>query len=203
MLSGGSSLALLNFIDTTIIHENATITVLDERHSKDENECNFSQIMATGFYGKARGSGAKFIDIRMKNNESLEDHGERFDRELKNWRVHNPSAPIIATIGIGSDGHVAGMMPYPHDKSLFFKHFQGHRWAVGYNAGAKNLLPLRVTVTIPFLRDQVFFAVSFVSGAEKKDTLKRASANEGILADTPARILCEMKDVNIFTNIKL
>jgi 6-phosphogluconolactonase/glucosamine-6-phosphate isomerase/deaminase len=203
ILSGGSSLAPLDYLDTKSINEKTTITVLDDRHSRDPTENNFSLMTATPFYAKAKKNGAKFIDTGIQNNESLEDHGACFERELRSWRNKHPNAPIFATIGIGPDGHVAGMMPYPEDTSLFYKLFEGARWAVGYNAGDKNSLPLRVTVTIPFICDEISFAVSFVSGENKKTALEKVISEKGTLAETPARVLRNMKAAVVCTDIEL
>ena len=86
MLSGGSSLELLDHIDTSSFGDQTTITVTDERYSKDEKENNFALIMATDFYKKAKERGVKFIDTRVKGEETLEDHGKRFEVELRKWR---------------------------------------------------------------------------------------------------------------------
>ena len=203
MLSGGSSLVLLDHIDTKLFGDQTTITVTDERFSKDEKENNFSLIMATDFYKKAKESGAKFIDTRVKDGETLEDHGKRFELELKKWRDKNPESLVYAIVGVGPDGHIAGIMPYPDDTSLFYKHFQSEKWVAGYNAGTKNPFSLRSTITLSFIQGQISFAISYISGEGKRLALEKALASDGTLVETPARILREAKDVYIYTDIRL
>ncbi len=203
MLSGGSSLALLEYLDTRLFGDQTTIAVTDERFSKDEKENNFALVMTTDFYKKAKECGAKFIDTRVEDDETLEEHGKRFESELKKWRSKNPESFIYAAIGIGSDGHVAGIMPYPFDTSLFYKHFQSEKWVVGYNAGMKNPFSLRSTITLSFIRGQISFAVSYISGENKRLALEKVLASDGTLMETPARILREVKDAHIYTDIKL
>jgi len=45
--------------------------------------------------------------------------------------------------------------------------------------------------------------VVFMVGEEKRNALERVLAEEGMLAETPARIVREMRDATIFTDIKL
>jgi len=203
LLSGGSSFALLEYIDTTLIGNNTTIAVTDERYSTDKNENNFCLLMENKFYTIAKQNGAKFINTAVKSNETLEDHSERFFHELKKWRNKNPTAPIYATIGVGPDGHIAGIMPYPDDTSLFYKLFQNDRWVVGYNAGTKNPFSLRSTITISFIIEQISFAVSYISGENKRRALEKILAKNGTLPETPALVLNNMKDVEIFTDISI
>jgi len=43
-------------------------------------------------------------------------------------------------------------------------------------------------------------AVVYVVGEEKRATFERVLAENGALAETPARIIREMKDVRLFTD---
>ena len=66
------------------------------------------------------------------------------------------------------------------------------------NAEEKNKFPLRVTVTLPFLRHEVDEAVVYATGKEKKEAIERVRASVGTLAETPARILHEMRNAQTF-----
>jgi 6-phosphogluconolactonase/glucosamine-6-phosphate isomerase/deaminase len=203
MISGGSSMALLDFIDTKLLGANSTLSMLDDRYSKNPQENNFLTMTSTKFYEKAQKNGASFIDTSLKEDKTLEECGKIFELEIKRWRNKNPESPIYAIIGIGPDGHTAGIMPYPDDTSLFYKLFQEERWAVGYNAGTKNPLPLRITTTISFIRGQISFAISYISGENKRQVLEKLLADNGTLAETPARVLREIKETVIVTDLKL
>ena len=95
-------------------------------------------------------------------------------------------------------------MPYPEDPHRFDDLFENHgRWVTGYDANTKSTFPLRATVTLSFLRTAVAFSLVFVAGEGKKPALLRTLAEEGTLAETPARIIQQMKTVILVTNLSI
>ena len=189
--SGGSSLELLDGLQ---IGENVTVSVLDERYSTDPTVHNFAQ-----FFERIRPNA--FIDTRVGQNETLQQLAERFEKELREWKNKNPGGKIMITQGMGSDGHTAGIMPYPENPQLFKELFENtEHWVVGYDAKEKNEYPMRVTVTMPFLRT-ADYSIAYITGEKKKPAFERVLAKLGSLADTPARIMREMKNVQLFTDI--
>ncbi|MBU1014970.1 6-phosphogluconolactonase [Patescibacteria group bacterium] len=202
LLSGGSSLAILEKTSHEYFGPHVTVGALDERYSQKEKENNFAQIAATYFFREATQRGAAFIDTRVREGETQEALVLRFERELRVWRERNPNGIILATIGIGRDGHTAGIMPYPEDPEKFRRLFeQKERWVVGYNAGEKNLYPERATVTLPFLR-AIARSLVFLVGEEKRGALERVLAEDGELAATPGRVVRDMADVTLVTDIR-
>ena len=144
--------------------------------------------------------GVLLIDTRIKENETQDDLAHRFEEGLKSWIETHANGVVIATMGVGKDGHTAGIMPYPENPALFRSLFEDEeKWVVAHDAGDKNPHSLRVTVTLPFLR-MVDHAVVYVVGEEKRATFERVLAENGALAETPARIIREMKDVRLFTD---
>ena len=210
LLSGGSALNILDSgLDVNLFNKNVTVGVLDERYSTDPKINNFDQLTQTSFYKKIVGMGAKFIDTRVRESgptqkernatrkETPEKLAERFDNALKNIKV-----PIIATVGVGADGHTSGMMPFPEDPKRFDELFKNtDRLVVSYDAAGKNQFSQRITTTLP-LMSKISYAVGIVVGNEKQQALQKIADKNGTLAETPARILREMKDVDIFTNIE-
>lgn len=175
-LSGGSSLDLLDYTDTSGLNEQVAIGVLDERGD------NFARLRETRFFAEAQKKGIHTMDLE--------------EGALRAWKGR-----IVITLGIGPDGHTAGILPYPEDAAAFEILFNDpNHWVVGYDAAGKNPYPLRVTVTLPFLR-QVDASVVYACGKGKKEALTRLIAREGSLAETPARITCEMKRVSLFTDL--
>lgn len=206
MLSGGSAMGLLDFVDTASFGKHVTITVLDERHSKDPKVNNFAQLVETEFYRNLKEKkGIDFRDTQVQGRETLERLTERFGDYIEEWiRSYQPEADekIIITQGIGEDGHTAGIMPYPENPELFRKLFADpKRWVAGYDAGKKNPYPLRVTVNLPFLRQKVDHSIVYIVGENKRKVLERVLAGKGTLQETPARIIHEMKNVELFTNL--
>ncbi len=203
LLSGGSSLALLEGQEPTVIGNNVTISPLDERYSTNPAENNMAQIAATEFYRKALERGAQTIDARVKEGESREDLARRFNDGLLEWIRSHPDGKIIATTGIGPDGHVSGIMPYPEDPEGFNARFDdgdSTHLVVGYDAGDKNQYSERVTTTMNLLR-KIDTAIAYVTGSGKKEAVRRVLSDEGNIAETPARILKEIPGkVLLFTD---
>lgn len=204
LLSGGSAFSLLDAIHKDACGTHIVIGMLDERFSVDEDINNFAQFVKTAFYANAKTSGAAFIDTRGKGGETQDELTTRFLCSLQNWVTAHRDGVVVATMGMGADGHTAGIMPFPEDPELFRQLFEDEkRWVTAYDAGNKNPYPLRVTVTLPFLREQVAHTIVFVVGEEKKDAMRRVLAEEGLLSETPARIIHEMKNVQVFSDVLL
>ena len=188
--SGGSSLAILDFIPDNILGDYLTIGVLDERYDREGKNNNFVQLSMTGFYRKALKSGCAFIDTGVRPGQTQKDLADYFEGRLRGWRKNNPDGEIIATIGIGPDGHTSGIMPFPEDKNRFNALFNGERWVVAYDATGKTPCPERVTTTNTFLKliNRVFV---FAAGREKADALRRMQEDRPF-SEVPAAILKEL-----------
>ena len=182
--SGGSALELLEGLH---LEEKVTVSVLDERYSQDPTVNNFAQL-----FGNIHPT--TFVDTRVKDNETLKQLAERFEKELRLWKEKNPSGKVVITQGVGSDGHTAGILPYPENPELFKKLFDTpSHWVTGYDS--------RVTVTLSFLRRIVDYALVYLVGEHKREALREILASEGTLWLTPGRIIQEMKNVKLFTDI--
>jgi 6-phosphogluconolactonase/glucosamine-6-phosphate isomerase/deaminase len=198
LFSGGSAMTFLDEIRKDVFGNYLTISVLDERFSANTTVNNFAQFTKTEFYKKACKAGAAFIDTRVRA-ETQEELAERFAKELHAWKNKNIPGTVVATMGIGRDGHTAGILPFPENYAQFQNLFENpNTWIASYNAGNKNRYPNRITVTLPFLRKYVTYAYVFMEGAEKKAALEHVLAKEGNLSKTPARILREMKNVELY-----
>jgi len=204
LLSGGSAFNLLDGINAENLGKHITISVLDERFSEDPKISNFVQLAGMEFYRKAGERGVSFIDTRPRLGETVEELAKRFEKSLRQWKESNPEGKVIITQGVGEDGHTAGIMPYPENPKLFKRLFDdSSTWVVGYNAGEKNEYALRVTVALPFLREVVDHSIVYAAGRNKKRVLARVLAANGTLYEIPARIINEMKDAALFTDIKI
>lgn len=200
LLSGGSALSLLEKIDTENFGPHLTIGPLDERYYEDPKVNNWAQITATDFYKKAQSLDCQFIDTKVQLHETQQQLADRYHTALFEWMENNPTGIIIATVGIGEDGHTAGMMPMPENPKKFMTLFNGERLAVAYDAGDKNKYPMRVTTTITFFQ-QINEAVVLVTGNNKKIALENLCTDDGIYAETPARILVDiLGNVSVYTD---
>lgn len=200
LCSGGSALELLRDIPSECFNSDITIGVLDERYSRDEAVNNFAQLQNFPFYTIAVDAGARIIDTRPQDKETIEHLAQRFEKELRLWHTNNTDGIVIATMGIGPDGHTAGIMPFPEDPERFCEYFESpDMWVCGYDAGEKNQYPLRVTPTMTFLK-KIDHSIVFCVGENKREALARVLADEGTYAETPARVIRDIKNVTLFTD---
>lgn len=199
LVSGGSALTVLDACRAVPSH--ATVGMLDDRFSRDASINTFAALERSAFFANAHAQHASFIDTRPSTDDTHETFTARVKREIENWRQTYTDGLTIATMGMGPDGHTAGIMPFPEDPERFALLFEDPReLVVGYDATGKNPYPLRTTVTLPFLRS-VDHALAYVTGEGKRPAFARVLADDGALPETPARIMREMRDVTIFTDI--
>jgi 6-phosphogluconolactonase/glucosamine-6-phosphate isomerase/deaminase len=202
LLSGGSSLELLESIKDTTLESGITFGMLDDRFSRDP-EINSHQIVSRmPFYLRALRKGAIFLDSSVYELEDLETYAKRYELYIKKWLKANPQGIIRATVGIGPDGHTSGILPQPEDPQKFNELFNSDKLIVGYDVGNKNPHRFRMTATCTLMRkfDKV---LTYMYGRNKKEALEKVLAEEGDIAQTPGRIIRELKHVEIFTDIEL
>jgi 6-phosphogluconolactonase/glucosamine-6-phosphate isomerase/deaminase len=201
LVSGGSALELVSKIKKDNLGEHITIAMLDERFSTDPAVNNFAQLKQTHFYLIAQEQGCQFIDSEIRPGESITDLATRLNFGLHAWAQNNPSRIILATLGIGSDGHTAGIFPYPDNPSRFNELFeQDQAWVMGYNAQGRHESPLRVTVTLPFLRTMVDYSIVYAVGKQKHPVIEKVINPTSSLFETPARIIQSMQHATLFTD---
>lgn len=197
-------MSLVEGIKDTCVTPQLTLTVLDERFSTNPEENNFALLTRTQFYNKAQEKGIPCIDTRVQPDETMQDLAKRFEDALRAWREKHPDGVIVATMGMGPDGHVSGMMPHPENKELFAIQFeQPETWVCGYDADGKNPYRYRVTTTMSFIKEQMDYAIAYITGADKRDSLARAMQSSDAIYEVPARVFHAMKAVDIFTDITL
>jgi len=198
LLSGGSALSILDHVTETVLGPQLTITTLDERFSTDPDVNNFTQIKTTAFYRRAKDQEVSMIDTSVIETDTLEEAGKRFEAALRDWRNENLGGVIIATMGVGIDGHTAGIFP-----NAYNEYFSGDDWVASYKVQESiNPYTKRITVTPQFLLEHVTHAIGFIVGDEKRsvlDNLQKDSCSHG---EIPACVMREMKSVTIITSLK-
>jgi 6-phosphogluconolactonase/glucosamine-6-phosphate isomerase/deaminase len=205
LLSGGSALSLLEYIDTTLLSDRVTVSVLDERYTQDERASNFSQLVATAFWERARTQHVQAIDPRPDEDETLIDASRRFDVALKHWHIIHREGIVLVTMGVGTDGHTSGILPHPHNEGTFTERFSHPlHCVVGYHIDPRiHPYADRMTTTLTYLLRHVHHAVVYVTGEEKRQALQALSHTHGTLHKTPARVLRDMQDVHVYTDVSL
>jgi len=205
LTSGGSAFNILNYISEDIYGPDITIGMLDERFDPTNETNQFSQLAKTTFYKRAQKAGSHFINTRTLPEESFEDFTIKFEQGLTTWSKENPSGVTITTIGMGPDGHISGIMPFPENPDFFDTLFMGEQWVVGYDATGKNPYPLRTTTTPTFLKT-ITHTIIYIVGAEKSEAFCNM-LQAGPIAETPARLLPSLAgnmyiDTALFKNIQ-
>lgn len=198
LLSGGSSLAVLSYCTVPLEAAHLFISVVDERFSDRLADQNFAAIKDTKFYIAARLQGANPLDLTLTSSPSAEVLAQGFEKSLHDWVTMYPKGKIIAVLGVGKDGHVAGLIP-----PLAAEEVQDTRWAIAHKVPHEvNPHTDRVTVTFDFLLHNVDAAVAFMTGEEKRPVLLSLAASAVKEKQAfPAQILKEMRAVSLFTDI--
>jgi len=195
LMSGGSAFSLLDYFDLSLINPNTTLGLIDERFSTNPNISNYIQLTNTKFFQQAIANRVKKLDFQIKQNDTLESTALRWDYEIKNWINNNPNGKIIATLGIGEDGHTAGIMPGTYEVN-----FNSDKLALGYTVPKEiNQYTERITTTYTFLK-KINNAIVYAVGPKKTKIINLITNNESNATETPSYIFKEMQFVKIFTN---
>lgn len=193
LVSGGSNVDLLKAMDSELLaNPNMTLFPLDERY--DAGDQNNSLIM--------QAAGIPIHPMVPEQSETVTDFGNRYDAFLDAWMKANPAGVVIAVIGIGPDGHTAGISP---GEQVWFDETFNQRnadtWAVGYEG--KLVPPQRVTVAPQFIAEKITEGIIVATGAGKTEALQKMT-KDGDLGETPARILNKAKGkMTLYTDVQL
>ena len=203
LLSGGSAIEMYNYIDPFVLYPSLTFAVLDERYSTDPQVNNFAQITKTKLFMEGQKNGVNSIDTRVNDLATQKQVTIKFEKDLRNWKEDNINGLVISIMGIGSDGHIAGIMPIPEDLEKFSNLFEKNNWVVGYDTENRIPFRYRVTTTLTFLKNEIDYSYVFISDVNKKDITKKALEKNKSLNEIPARVICQMKNVELLTCVKL
>lgn len=197
ILSGGSWLSVYEQVELLADCSGLTVSVIDERYDKNPINNNFAQLAATTFFKTAVTRGAAFIDTSVGERTAAQICME-WEMSLRTWRDMHQNGVVIATVGMGVDGHTAGIMP---KQSADW--YETKDWVVSYEVTA-DISPhqRRITVTKNFLINEVAEAVGYVVGETKQAAMQQLAARSGSLPNIPAQLFHEMKSVNLYCNQK-
>lgn len=196
MLSGGSAFEMLAYVDTEVLGPHLTLSVLDERYATDPHVNNFAQLSQTDFYARATASGAGVVSTEVRSQTSIE-LSEEWMRALYTWKREHPDGVVLATMGIGDDGHTAGMFPQVTEAD-----FSGESLVVSYSVPEGiHQYRERITTTFTFLTEWVDEAIVYAAGEGKKGVLAKLEKGESSPEEMPACIMHEMQSVKLYTDI--
>jgi len=201
LVSGGSSLDILEYVNSTSLRSNISFGQIDERWTKDERFLNAAMFRGTQFFKKSSEQGLPFIAMNVLEASTFAECAIQYERYLKQWKSVFQEGVILALLGIGADGHIAGVMPNPNQPDEFTAMFYDTRsWVVGYDTKGKGEFPSRATLSLHFLLQEVTTSFVYACGKEKKGAMGKLFTADGTLAEIPARILHEMPSVYLFSD---
>jgi 6-phosphogluconolactonase/glucosamine-6-phosphate isomerase/deaminase len=200
LLSAGSALAILDFINASSLGENLTITMLDERFSQEPEANNFLQLQKLDFYTLALNANANFIGTLPRLNENMNDMQTRLEIGLTNWLNQHPQGKVFATLGMGPDGHTAGIFP-SSDVKFFETAFENSHLITAYRADTTHKYKDRVTATFNLFK-YIDEAIVFICGPEKQAKFKELLAGQAQINHLPIAGVVKTKHYQIFTNIQ-
>lgn len=158
---------------------------VDERFGKPFHETsNELMFQETGFLDYLRETSVKFAPMLQKN--SSRDHlAEEYDQLLRSlFTVYSRS---VATLGIGEDGHIAGMAPNrPGFTNPLFMSLSSQQLIAAFDDSEG---PFKERITMTFLGlSMMDYVIPIVFGEDKKEALEKLFEN-GKEEEIPARFL--------------
>jgi 6-phosphogluconolactonase/glucosamine-6-phosphate isomerase/deaminase len=202
MVAGGSAMPIVEKINPEFLSDLLTVTVTDERFTTDIEHNNFDTLQTTYFYNELIQVGAYCINTSVVEGDTLELHAQRFEKNINEWRKEFPKGIIIGLFGMGTDGHIAGVIPGIYAEGEFTERFLGDRTvATVTDTTGKSAFEHRVTVTLNFMKE-IDFPLVYLSGDAKADALRKAIDPHTDITQVPAKIIQELKSPVIFTDIQ-
>lgn len=185
LLSGGSNIAASVGIMSNIsdnLSQKLTISLVDERYGEvGHDDSNWKQLIDAGFPAKQ----ATLLPI-LQQGLSFEDTTASFKEKIT--AALNSNNLVVAQIGIGDDGHIAGILPNSPAVN-----------EAGLVCGYQSQPFTRITLTFPALKSaNTVFAFAF--GDSKKPALLKLQQQKLPLSEQPAQILKDLPEVFLYND---
>lgn len=186
LVSGGSNvLASVHIMDSIPpkLSENLSIMLVDERYGEPGHaDSNWAQLLQAGFKGD-KATLLPALEEGLSFKRTIERYNQLATRALDDNEV------VIAQLGIGDDGHLAGILP-------------GSPAAVETDAlvvGYKSDPYTRLTLTFAALR-HITAAYAFAFGDNKRKALKILQRQSLPLGEQPAQILKQLPKAYLYSD---
>ena len=184
LLTGGSSITAsveaMNLLPDELTR-NLTITLGDERYGPvGHKDSNMQQVLDAGFAAKQ----ATIVPVLI--DQGLDETATQFARVLQ--QAFDDGWTVIAQFGIGTDGHISGILPHSPAVS-----------ANGLVATYQGPDHIRITTTFEAIRQfDVVYAMAY--GESKRQALENLLNRNLSLDEQPAQIFKSMKKVYIYND---
>lgn len=185
LVSGGSNInASVQIIDSISMDLRTNLSVMpaDERYGYiGHPDSNWDQLLHAGFST----DNVRILPILEKGlslDQTIQKYNDLAKNELQNHDL------VIAQLGIGADGHIAGILPSsPAVKS--------QDYATGYVADDFK----RMTLTFKSLR-LISEAYVFAFGYTKKETLEKLRDTNTAIELQPCQVLKQIKQAYLYND---
>lgn len=186
LVSGGSNIkASVNIMDTipAELTQQLSIMLLDERYGEvGHKDSNWTQLLKAGFDPQ----NAQMLPV-LKQGLSLEQTARRYNK-LTDWALADADC-VFAQLGMGDDGHIAGIMPNSVAAT------EQTKLAVGYKSQKYD----RLTLTFPALKS-VTAIYAFAFGDTKHKAIITLQSKELDIAAQPAQILKQVAEAYLYND---
>lgn len=187
LISGGSNIGLVVDVMKQLPSDNQhllSVMLADERYGEvGHPDSNFQQLLNAGF----NPGEAQVIEI-LQPGLSFFDTEQRF-KSLANEHFDQADV-IIAQLGIGGDGHIAGILP----------HSPAAREEIELVKAYESQPYKRLSLTFPALR-RVNLAYVFAFGESKLGALTNLRHKQLSLNDQPSQILKQINEAYVYNDL--
>lgn len=186
LLSGGSnipaSVEVMNNVPVDL-SRNLSVSLIDERYGEEGHaDSNWAKLIAAGFDVKQ----GTLLPV-LTNGLSFEQTLERFEKIISEGRSNNQT--VVAQLGIGEDGHVAGILP---DSPAALE-------KTDLVSGYQSQPFLRLTATFPALK-KTDIVYAFAFGSNKHAALSDLQTKKISPVKQPVQILKQIPKVYIYND---
>ena len=196
LLSGGSALDIVPHITQADKHECRTIFMMgDERGSRDPEINNSLQLI----HRHPDSTVAKNLILTVpREGEKLKNFTSRISETFSTEISKLKNIKIIQVLGVGSDGHTAGIFSLPKDK-----------FTQTYNRPDLDIVPThleglkidsRASFTPNWILTKVDELIVYVVGADKKPILESLLSESKEIHERPAELIKQHLRTKLYTD---
>lgn len=196
LLSGGSALEVFNSIKVTNKSKCRTIfMMIDERVSGEETINNYLQLKARYGYLEHFSS---VIDTSAEDKESEINFAERI-RKIFTKAINTLSnVQIITLLGMGTDGHTAGIFPLPEEQ--FTKTYEADPNYVPVHLESLTI-DSRASFTPNWILEHSTEIIGMIAGEAKETILNQLINESKPIHEQPAQILKIHSNCTVYTDL--
>ena len=194
-LSGGSALAVVEYIQPMYRSECRTIFMMgDERVSGAPTANNYLQL-ANRYLGFRILDHT--IDTSIQPDEHVKEFAKRMNTEVETTISTANNLKIITILGVGEDGHVAGI--FPMERSDFQDTYQSDQMYVPVRLDRLEF-NFRASLTPEFILNKVSELFVYAAGESKTDMLYFLIGDDKATHERPAELIKQHISAHVYTD---